>query len=77
MDFEGRRYHRGGPCRIIATSLILLIVVLVRGPRVQNDRAGEGGRTLKCKDFDHRFFERRSATCASFRLDCGIIARYR
>ena len=52
MDFEGRDVPQGGPWGYRHQFNIADSGYGSRGPRVQNDRAGEVGRTLNVKDFD-------------------------
>jgi len=52
MTFEGKEVPQGGPWGYRHQFNIADSGVGSRGPRVQNDRAGEVGRTLNVKDFD-------------------------
>ena len=52
MDFEGPEVPQGGPWGYRHQFNIANSGFGTRGPRVQNDRAGEVGRTLQVKDFD-------------------------
>ncbi len=52
MDFEGLDVEQGGPWGFRHQFNIADSGFGSRGPRVQNDRAGEVGRTLSVKDFD-------------------------
>ena len=52
MDFEGAEIEQGGPWGYRHQMNIADSGCGSRGPRVQNDRAGEVGRTLDVKDFD-------------------------
>ncbi|HPR31246.1 MAG TPA: sugar kinase [Prolixibacteraceae bacterium] len=52
MDFEGPEVEQGGPWGYRHQFNIADSGSGSRGPRVQNDRAGEVGRTLNVKDFD-------------------------
>lgn len=52
MDFEGPEVEQGGPWGYRHQFNIADSGFGSRGPRVQNDRAGEVGRTLNVKDFD-------------------------
>lgn len=52
MDFEGPEVPQGGPWGYRHQFNIADSGYGLRGPRVQNDRAGEVGRTLNVKDFD-------------------------
>lgn len=52
MDFEGKDVPQGGPWGYRHQFNIADSGYGSRGPRVQNDRAGEVGRTLSVKDFD-------------------------
>lgn len=52
MDFEGPEVEQGGPWGYRHQFNIADSGYGSRGPRVQNDRAGEVGRTLNVKDFD-------------------------
>ncbi len=52
MDFEGKEVDQGGPWGYRHQFNIADSGYGTRGPRVQNDRAGEVGRTLNIKDFD-------------------------
>ena len=52
MDYEGPEVDQGGPWGYRHQINIADSGIGSRGPRVQNDRAGEVGRTLNVKDFD-------------------------
>jgi 2-dehydro-3-deoxygluconokinase len=52
MDYEGPEVPQGGPWGYRHQFNIADSGYGSRGPRVQNDRAGEVGRTLNVKDFD-------------------------
>ena len=52
MDFEGPEVEQGNPWGYRHQFNIADSGIGSRGPRVQNDRAGEVGRTLNVKDFD-------------------------
>ena len=52
MDFEGPEIEQGDPWGYRYQFNIADSGIGSRGPRVQNDRAGEVGRTLNVKDFD-------------------------
>ncbi len=52
MDFEGPEVEQGNPWGYRHQFNIADSGSGARGPRVQNDRAGEVGRTLNVKDFD-------------------------
>lgn len=52
MDYEGVEVPQGGPWGFRHQFNIADSGFGTRGPRVQNDRAGEVGRTLNVKDFD-------------------------
>jgi len=52
MEFEGVEVPQGGPWGYRHQFNIADSGFGTRGPRVQNDRAGEVGRTLNVKDFD-------------------------
>lgn len=52
MVYEGREVEQGGPWGYRHQFNIADSGYGSRGPRVQNDRAGEVGRTLNVKDFD-------------------------
>lgn len=52
MDYEGAEVEQGGPWGYRHQFNIADSGYGSRGPRVQNDRAGEVGRTLNIKDFD-------------------------
>jgi 2-dehydro-3-deoxygluconokinase len=59
MSFEGKEVPQGGPWGYRHQFNIADSGYGARGPRVQNDRAGEVGRTLNVKDFDlERLFGR-------------------
>ncbi|MFV0472212.1 MAG: sugar kinase [Paludibacteraceae bacterium] len=59
MDFEGPEVSQGGPWGYRHQFNIADSGYGLRGPRVQNDRAGEVGRTLNVKDFDlERIFDK-------------------
>lgn len=52
IDYEGKEVEQGGPWGYRHQFNIADSGYGMRGPRVQNDRAGEVGRTLNVKDFD-------------------------
>ncbi|MDD4606659.1 MAG: sugar kinase, partial [Dysgonamonadaceae bacterium] len=52
MDYEGPEVDQGDPWGYRHQFNIADSGYGTRGPRVQNDRAGEVGRTLSTKDFD-------------------------
>jgi len=52
MDVEGPEVEQGGPWGYRHQFNLADRGTGARGPRVQNDRAGEVGRTLNVKDFD-------------------------
>ncbi|MFC1584055.1 PfkB family carbohydrate kinase [Fibrobacterota bacterium] len=52
MDYEGRELEQDGPWGYRHQFNIADSGCGSRGPRVQNDRAGEVGRTLNVEDFD-------------------------
>ena len=52
MEYEGPEVPQGGPWGYRHQFNIADSGFGMRGPRVQNDRAGEVGRTLNVKDFD-------------------------
>ncbi len=52
IDFEGREVEQGGPWGFRHQINVADSGYGTRGPRVQNDRAGEVGRTLNIRDFD-------------------------
>ena len=52
MEYEGREVPQGGPWGYRHQFNIADSGFGMRGPRVQNDRAGEVGRTLNVRDFD-------------------------
>jgi 2-dehydro-3-deoxygluconokinase len=52
MDYEGAEVEQGDPWGFRHQFNIADSGYGARGPRVQNDRAGEVGRTLNVKDFD-------------------------
>ena len=52
MDYEGPEVDQGGPWGYRHQFNLADSGAGSRGPRVQNDRAGEVGRTLNVKDFD-------------------------
>lgn len=52
MDFEGPEVPQGNPWGYRHQFNLADSGIGTRGPRVQNDRAGEVGRTLNAKDFD-------------------------
>jgi 2-dehydro-3-deoxygluconokinase len=59
IDYEGKEIEQGGPWGYRHQFNIADSGYGSRGPRVQNDRAGEVGRTLNVKDFDlERIFGR-------------------
>ncbi|MDR0447737.1 MAG: sugar kinase [Treponema sp.] len=62
MEFEGPEVPQGGPWGYRHQFNIADSGKGMRGPRVQNDRAGEVGKTLNIKDFDlDRLFEKEGA----------------
>ncbi|MGI5974433.1 MAG: sugar kinase [Paludibacter sp.] len=59
MDYEGPEVPQGGPWGYRHQFNIADSGYGLRGPRVQNDRTGEVGRTLNVKDFDmERIFKK-------------------
>ena len=52
IEYEGRDINQGGPWGYRHQFNIADSGFGMRGPRVQNDRAGEVGRTLSIEDFD-------------------------
>jgi len=52
MDYEGKEFEQGGPWGLRHQFNLADSGFGSRGPRVQNDRAGEVGRLLNVKDFD-------------------------
>ena len=52
MDYEGKDVEQGGPWGYRHQFNLADSGAGSRGPRVQNDRAGEVGRTLNVNDFD-------------------------
>lgn len=52
MDYEGKEIEQGGPWGYRHQFNIADSGFGLRGPRVNNDRAGEVGKTLNVKDFD-------------------------
>ena len=52
IEYEGKEVEQGGPWGYRHQFNIADSGYGSRGPRVQNDRAGEVGRTLNVKDFD-------------------------
>ncbi len=52
MDYEGKDVEQGGPWGYRHQFNIADSGYGSRGPRVQNDRSGEVGRTLNVRDFD-------------------------
>ena len=59
IDFEGPEIPQGGPWGYRHQFNIADSGFGLRGPRVQNDRAGEVGKTLNVNDFDlERIFEK-------------------
>lgn len=52
MEFEGREFDQGGPWGYRHQINMADSGAGSRGPRVQNDRAGEVGRELDASDFD-------------------------
>ena len=52
MDFEGPEFNQGGPWGYRHQINMADSGAGTRGPRVQNDRAGEVGRELDTRDFD-------------------------
>jgi len=62
MDYEGPEVEQGNPWGYRHQINIADAGYGSRGPRVQNDRAGEVGRTLNVKDFDlERIFGKEGA----------------
>jgi len=62
MDYEGPDVPQGGPWGYRHQFNLADSGAGSRGPRVQNDRAGEVGRTLNAKDFDlERIFGKEGA----------------
>ena len=62
MDYEGPELEQGNPWGYRHQINIADAGYGSRGPRVQNDRAGEVGRTLNVKDFDlNRIFGKEGA----------------
>lgn len=62
MDFEGPEFEQGGPWGYRHQINMADSGFGSRGPRVQNDRAGEVGRELCAKDFDlNRIFSEEGA----------------
>ena len=59
MAYEGVEVEQGGPWGYRHQFNIADSGHGTRGPRVQNDRAGEVGRTLNVKDFDLQTFVRK------------------
>ncbi len=58
IDFEGKDIEQGGPWGYRHQFNIADSGYGMRGPRVQNDRAGEVGRTIALEDFDlNRIFK--------------------
>lgn len=58
IDFEGKEVEQGGPWGYRHQFNIADSGYGLRGPRVQNDRAGEVGRTIQLEDFDlNRIFK--------------------
>lgn len=58
IDFEGKEVEQGGPWGYRHQFNIADSGYGLRGPRVQNDRAGEIGRTIQLEDFDlNRIFK--------------------
>ncbi len=58
IDFEGKDIEQGGPWGYRHQFNIADSGYGLRGPRVQNDRAGEVGRTIQLEDFDlNRIFK--------------------
>lgn len=58
IDFEGQEIEQGGPWGYRHQFNIADSGYGMRGPRVQNDRAGEVGRTIALADFDlNRIFK--------------------
>ena len=61
IDYEGPEVEQGGPWGYRHQFNLADSGCGVRGPRVQNDRAGEVGRSLNVKDFDlERIFDQLS-----------------
>lgn len=52
IDYEGKEIEQGGPWGYRHQFNIADSGYGMRGPRVQNDRAGEVGRTISLEDFD-------------------------
>jgi len=52
IDYEGKEIEQGGPWGYRHQFNIADSGYGLRGPRVQNDRAGEAGRLLDVRDFD-------------------------
>ena len=62
MDFEGSEFAQGGPWGYRHQINMACSGWGARGPRVQNDRAGEVGRELSADDFDlDRIFAKEGA----------------
>jgi len=62
MDFEGPEFDQGGPWGYRHQINMADSGWGTRGPRVQNDRAGEVGRELSVDDFDlNRIFDKEGA----------------
>ena len=62
IEYEGADLPQGGPWGYRHQFNIADSGKGMRGPRVQNDRAGEVGRTLNMRDFDlERLFDREGA----------------
>ncbi len=76
IAYEGVEVEQGGPWGYSHQFNIADSGYGSRGPRVQNDRAGEVGRTLNVKDFDlKRLFEKEGVQIlTSFGTDSCIIA---
>ncbi len=72
LSYEGPEVEQGGPWGYRHQFNIADSGYGLRGPRVQNDRAGEVGRTLNIRDFDvERIFGREGAAIVHL---SGLIA---
>lgn len=72
LSYEGPEVEQGGPWGYRHQFNIADSGFGLRGPRVQNDRAGEVGRTLNIRDFDvERIFGREGAAIVHL---SGLIA---